>query len=38
VFLKDKGNAQTFITLEDIELRDRWLKVSLGVKLFKITV
>jgi hypothetical protein len=32
-FLKDEGNATTFTTLLDSELRDRWLEIELPVEL-----
>jgi hypothetical protein len=32
-FLKDKGNATTFTTLLDLELRDRWLEIKLLTEL-----
>jgi hypothetical protein len=32
-FLKDEGNATTFTTLLDLELRDRWLEIELPTEL-----
>jgi hypothetical protein len=32
-FLKDEGNATTFTTLLDSELRDRWLEIELPTEL-----
>ena len=32
-FLKDEGNAGIFLAITEVEKRDRWLEVSLGVDL-----
>jgi hypothetical protein len=32
-FFKDEGNALTFITLTDLEFRDRWLEIELSTEL-----
>jgi hypothetical protein len=33
MFFKDEGNALTFITLTDLEFRDRWLEIELSTEL-----
>jgi hypothetical protein len=37
-FFKDEGNANTFITLEDEEFRDRFLEINLGVELYQASI
>jgi hypothetical protein len=37
-FFKDKGNANTFITLKDKEFRDRFLEINLRVKLYQASI
>jgi hypothetical protein len=37
-FFKDEGNANTFITLEDKEFRDRFLEINLGVELYQASI
>jgi hypothetical protein len=32
-FLKNEVNSQFFVTLEDIETRDRWLEIEAQIEL-----
>lgn len=32
-FFKDEGNALTFVTLTNMEMRDRWLELELHTEL-----
>jgi hypothetical protein len=32
-FFKDEGNAEIFLAIVNVEKRDRWLEINLGVEL-----